>query len=185
LKKILIGIICFSLSTPLLFAGSKIFNSETGVGDFCSQVREVDGSPIVNCPDYVVPNGTLTDNLNGTVSLDVLGVSPRIYTVASIAGSPGVLTPEIDTYDYFEITAQAADLNIANKSTSTPTGGEKMIIAITSDATPRALTYGTDYVAKGGVALPSTTVASKTTTLGFVWNAGLSKWNLVAVAQEA
>jgi hypothetical protein len=132
-----------------------------------------------------VPNGTLTDNLNGTVSLDVLGVSPRIYTVASIAGSPGVLTPEIDTYDYFEITAQAADLNIANKSTSTPTGGEKMIIAITSDATPRALTYGTDYVAKGGVALPSTTVASKTTTLGFVWNAGLSKWNLVAVAQEA
>lgn len=111
--------------------------------------------------------------------------TPRVYTTTSIAGTPGVLTPEISTYDYFEITAQAAALNIANHSTSTPTGGEKMIIAITSDATPRALTYGDKYVAKGGVALPSTTVASKTTTLGFIWNAGLAKWNLLAVGQEA
>jgi hypothetical protein len=108
-----------------------------------------------------------------------------MYTTASIAGTPGVLTPEIDTYDYFEITAQAAALNIANHSTSTPLGGEKLTIAITSDATPRALTYGTAYVAKGGVALPSTTVASKTLTLGFIYNAGLTKWNLVAAAQEA
>jgi hypothetical protein len=111
--------------------------------------------------------------------------TPRMYTTASIAGTPGVLTPEIDTYDYFEITAQAAALNIANHSTSTPLGGEKLTIAITSDATPRALTYGTAYVAKGGVALPSTTVASKTLTLGFIYNAGLTKWNLVAAAQEA
>jgi hypothetical protein len=110
--------------------------------------------------------------------------TPRIYTTPSIAGSPGVLTPEINTYDYFEITAQAAALNIANPSVSTPTGGEKMIIAITSDSSARALTYGTNYVAKGGVALPTTTVASKTTTLGFIYNAGLAKWNLVAVAQE-
>lgn len=110
--------------------------------------------------------------------------APRIYSIASIAGTPGTLTPEIDTYDYFELTAQAAALNIANSSTSTPTGGERMIIAITSDATPRALTYGTNYAAKGGIVLPTTTVASKTTTLGFIYNAGLTKWNLVAVAQE-
>jgi len=111
--------------------------------------------------------------------------TPRKYTTVSIAGAPGVLTPEISTYDYFEITAQAAPLDIANHVTSTPTEGENLIIAITSDATPRALTYGTNYVAKGGVALPSTTVASKTLTLGFKWNGGLGKWNLLALGQEA
>jgi type II secretory pathway pseudopilin PulG len=108
-------------------------------------------------------------------------IAPRIYTIASTAS----LTPEIDTYDYFEITVLAAALTINNPSTSVPTGGEKMIIAITSDSSARALTYGTVYVAKGGVALPTTTVASKTTTLGFIYNAGLAKWNLVAVAQES
>ena len=123
--------------------------------------------------------------LTGAETLTNKRKKPRVYTTTDISGTPGVLTPEINTYDYFEITAQAHALNIANKSTSTPAGGEVMIIAITSDATPRALTYGTDYVAKGGVALPSTTVASKTTTLGFKWNAGLGKWNLLAVAQEA
>lgn len=130
------------------------------------------------------PSGTVVGTTD-TQTLTNKRHTPRIYTTSSIAGTPGVLTPEIDTYDYFEITAQAAALNIANHSTSSPTGGESIVIAITSDATPRALTYGTNYVAKGGVALPSTTVASKTTTLGFKWNAGLTKWNLLAVGQEA
>ena len=137
------------------------------------------GAGVIAVESVVIPSISSTNTLTNKRH------TPRIYTTASIAGTPGVLTPEIDTYDYFELTAQAAALNIANHSTSTPTGGEKMIIAITSDATPRALTYGTNYVAYGGVALPTTTVASKTTTLGFIWNAGLTKWNLVAVAQQA
>lgn len=107
-------------------------------------------------------------------------VQPRAYSAASTA----TLTPEIDTYDVYQLTAQAAAINIANHVTSTPTDGEKQLIHITSDATPRAITYGTNYVAKGGVALPSTTVASKTTTLLFVWFAGLGKYNLLAAGQE-
>ena len=120
--------------------------------------------------------------LNGSYSGIVYGRNvPRVYTTASTAS----LTPEISTYDYFEITALAEDLTINNKSTSAPTGGEKMIIAITSNAGSHALAYGADYVAKGGVALPSATVAAKTTTLGFQWNAGLGKFNLLAADQEA
>jgi hypothetical protein len=130
------------------------------------------------------PSGAIVGDTD-TQTLTNKRHTPRVYTTTSIAGTPGVLTPEIATYDYFELTAQAAALNIANWSTSTPTGGEKLLIAITSDASARALTYGTNYVAKGGVALPSTTVASKTTTLLFVYNAGLAKFNLLAVGQEA
>lgn len=69
---------------------------------------------------------------------------PRSYTVADTA----TLTPEIDTYSEFSITALAQALTIANHSTSTPVNGEKIFIEITPDATPRAISFGTNYVAK-------------------------------------
>ena len=60
------------------------------------------------------------------------------------------------------------------------------MIRIKDDGTGRAITFGTDYVA-GGVALPTTTIASKILTLGFVYNTAnsLNKWQLVASSQEA
>jgi hypothetical protein len=105
-----------------------------------------------------------------------------VFSTASTA----TLTPEIDTYDAFTITAQAAALNIANHSTSTPTDFEKMQIRILDNGTARAITYGTNYDAtsKGGQALPSTTTLSKYMELGFEWWGALSKWVLIAVTQE-
>lgn len=105
----------------------------------------------------------------------------RAYSTTSTA----TLTPEIDTYDYFMISAQAAAINIANHSTSTPTAGEKIQIVITDNGTARAITFGTNYVAKGGVALPTTTILSKRLELGFEWDANLTKWVLLALSQEA
>lgn len=117
-------------------------------------------------------------------SMDATGFSMRrkfrVYTTATTA----TLTPEISTYDIFHITAQNAALNIANHSTSTPNDGDKMEIRILDNGTARAITYGSAYVAKAGIALPSTTVVSKNMALAFEWNANLSKWNLMAVAQE-
>lgn len=107
-------------------------------------------------------------------------ITRRLFSTTSTA----TLTPEISTYDEFALTAQAAALTIANHSSSTPADGDKMIITITPDATPRALTFGTAYVAKAGVALPTTTTASKTLVMGFRWDAGLSKWNLLASGVE-
>lgn len=105
----------------------------------------------------------------------------RVYTNTSVA----TLTPEIDTYDLFHLTAQAAALTIANHSTSTPTDGEQMKIRLLDNGTARALTFGTNYVAKAGVALPTTTVISKNMEMLFEWNGNLSKWNLMAIGQEA
>lgn len=41
------------------------------------------------------------------------------------------------------------------------------------------------YVAKAGIALPTTTTASKTIMMGFRWDAGLAEWNLIAYGEEA
>lgn len=117
----------------------------------------------------------------GTATVTNKRVQDRVFTVADTA----TLTPEIDTYDVFDVTALAQALTIANHVTSTPADGEMMRIRILDNGTARALTFGTNYVARGGVALPTTTTISKQLTLGFEWYGGLAKWNLVALAEEA
>lgn len=94
-----------------------------------------------------------TDDLTITV---LNNPSPRVYTAASTA----TLTPDIDTYDSFEITAQAEALLIAN-----PTGAignfEGFIIRVTDNGTSRAISYGNKFRAFGA-ALPTATTIGKT-----------------------
>lgn len=131
--------------------------------------------------------GTLTATVS-TTGLNVVGSvadsggnvrNPRVQTVASSA----TVTPNADTDDLVAITAQAAALTIAN-ATGTPVQGQKLLIRIKDNGTARAITFGTNYRAMG-VALPTTTTANKTMYLGFIWNATDSKWDLIALTQEA
>jgi hypothetical protein len=137
----------------------------------------------------VVYDGTnfQIQGLNQTVtptSTTTLTNKRRVLRVDSQA-TTDTITPEISTYDVFIRTAQAHALVINNHSTSTPNDADMMEFIITGDATPRAITYGDKYGAYSGTALPSTTVASKTTKLLFQWRAAITKWDLLTVAQEA
>lgn len=106
---------------------------------------------------------------------------PRVYTATNNAS----LTPEIDTYDIFHLTAMSANTTINNHSTSTPADGEIITFRFLDNGTARTLTWGTNYVAKGGIALPSTTTISKNMSCLFEWNSNLSKYNLIGLTQEA
>lgn len=108
--------------------------------------------------------------------------NPRLVTAASYTTDTGT-SLSVATCDQFEVTAQAGDLKFNNPG-GTPLGGNKLIIRIKDDGTARALTYDTQFRAMG-TALPSTTVPSKTLYMGFIYNATDTKWDLVAVAQEA
>ena len=125
-----------------------------------------------------------TDTLVGKATTDTL-TNKRIQKRVDSQTTTDTITPEISTYDIFRRTAQAHALVINNHSSSTPADGEMMLFDIVSDATPRAITYGDKYVAKAGVALPSTTVASKRLMMLFIWCADISKWNLLYAGQEA
>ncbi len=103
----------------------------------------------------------------------------RVYSTTSLA----TLTPEIANYDIFVLTAQAAALTIANHSTSVMADGEMILIRILDNGTAQTITFGTDYVAYAGVALPTTTTASKRMEMLFEWHANLGKFNLVWVGQ--
>jgi hypothetical protein len=104
--------------------------------------------------------------------------TPRVQTTASAA----TVTP-VNTNDLVTITAQAAALALANP-TGTWDEGQPLMIRIKDNGTARAITYGTDYRAIG-VTLPTTTVLSKTTYLGLIYNATDTKWDVIGVTTQA
>ena len=95
------------------------------------------------------------------------------------------VTPNMDADDCVSVTALAQACQFLNP-TGTAVNGDTLIITVKDNATARALTWDTAYVA-GGVALPTTTVLSKILTVGFRYNSAnsLNKWQCVAVASEA
>lgn len=109
-------------------------------------------------------------------------INPRLVTTTSYTTDTGT-SLNIANCDQFEITAQAGALKFNNPG-GTPVGGQKLIIRIKDNGTARALTYDTQFRAIG-VTLPATTIASKTLYMGFIWNNTDSKWDCVAISQEA
>lgn len=111
-------------------------------------------------------------------NLDAACRTPQIQSVASSA----TVTPTFAD-DQVIITAQAAGLTLANP-TGTALDGWGIVIRIKDNGTARSIAYGTQYRALG-VTLPTTTVISKTLYLAMVFNSADTKWDVVAVAQEA
>jgi hypothetical protein len=105
--------------------------------------------------------------------------SPRITSTTS-STTP---TPNADTTDMYILTALAANATFG-APTGTPVQAQKLIIRIKDNGTARTLGWNAIYRAVG-VALPTTTVISKTLYLGFIYNSTDTRWDLVATALEA
>jgi hypothetical protein len=88
-------------------------------------------------------------------------------------------TPNADTTDVHIITALAAGAVFA-APTGTPTQGQQLIIRIKDNGTARSLGWNAIYRASTDLALPTTTVLSKTLYLGFIYNSTDSRWDLLA-----
>ena len=143
-------------------------------------VNELTADRTVTLP-LLTGNDEFTFNAN-TQTLTNKRITPRVISATSYTTDTGT-SLDVSTCDQFEITAQAGPL-LFNAPSGTPGGGQKLIIRIKDNGTARALTYNAIFRAMG-VALPTTTVLSKTLYMGFIYNATDTKWDLVAAAQEA
>lgn len=101
-------------------------------------------------------------------------VTPRISTTTSTA----TLTPNSDSFDVVAVSAQAAGLTI-NQPSGTPTDGQRLILRLRDNGTPRAITWNAAYSGYDDD-LPTATVISSTMIYEFMWNAATSKWDLFA-----
>lgn len=93
------------------------------------------------------------------------------------------LTPSA-TVNQFIITAQAGTLAIANPTPANIANGQSLIIRVKDNGTAKSITWDTYYRAVG-VTLPNTTVAGKITYIGAKWNAAETKFDVIAISQEA
>jgi len=109
------------------------------------------------------------------------GTAARSPSIQSVTSSATVTPTFAD--DMVKITAQAAGLTLANPS-GTPIPGLGIVIRIKDNGTARAISYDTQYRAIG-VTLPTTTVISKTLYLAMIFNGDDTKWDVVAVGQQA
>jgi hypothetical protein len=130
-----------------------------------------------------LPSGTVVGT-SDTQTLTNKTITARVNAQTTIA-SPWAWSS--DSYDQQSFSALANALTI-NADAGTPTDGQRAIFRFKDDGTPRALTWttGSSKAFRAiGVTLPTTTVTSKTTYVGCIYNTADSRWDAVAVTAEA
>ena len=132
-----------------------------GLGWGCARALALEGVNVVTTSS----SDTLTNKR----------IQPRINSTAS-SSTP---TPNGDTTDIYEVTALAAGATFC-APTGTPVDGQPLVIRIKDNGTARTLAFNASYRAGTDIALPTTTVLSKTMYLGFLYNSADSKWDLIA-----
>jgi hypothetical protein len=177
--------VTIAAALPTSRGGTGVTAAATGTGSVV-----LNSSPVLVTPNFssIVNTGTLTlptstDTLVGRATTDTLTnkrITQRVST-STVTTSPQ--TPNSDNFDQYSYTGINLPLTIG-ADTGTPTVGQRLIIRLKDDGTGRALTWNALYRAIG-VTLPTTTVASKTTYVGFIYNATDTKWDAVAVTTEA
>ncbi len=119
--------------------------------------------------------GVVIPTISSADTLTNKRITPRVYSEASNA-TP---TPNIDSYDMYELTALAVSATFS-APTGTPTDGQSLIIRIKDNNNAQSLSWNAIYRASTDLALPTTTSANKTMYLGFKYNSADSKWDLLA-----
>lgn len=131
--------------------------------------------------DVTVTLPAATDTLVGKATTDTLTnkrITPRVQSVTSAA----TVTPAGDSDDMVKVTAQAEAVTFA-APTGTPTEGQRLTVRIKDNGTARGITWNVIY-RNCGATPPTTTVLSKTTYVGFVFNETDTKWDCIAVSTQ-
>jgi hypothetical protein len=116
---------------------------------------------------------------SGTATLTNKRIDPRFSSTASTA----TLTPDISSFDKYNLTAQAVNLTVA-APTGTPVDGNRLTIRILDNGTTRTISWNATYTVIG-TTLPTATTANKMIYVGCIYNAANTRWDVIAVATQA
>jgi hypothetical protein len=154
---------------------------EGSAADFILDVQQVS-------VDFVYDGSTWQVYTNiGPTGLTGFTGSSGVTTRSTTAGATsGTLTINGDTTDIFVAEGLTDAITFAQPS-GTPINGQKLLIRIADDGTSRSSTWTTTAGAFRaiGLTLITTTVSSKTSYVGCVYNSTDSFWDVIATATQA
>lgn len=110
-----------------------------------------------------------------------LTVTGQSRVVAASVASGATITP---TSQIYSVTALAVATTIAVPSFASA-DGLTGIIRIKDNGGAQGLTFAAGYSNVSGLSTPTTTVAGKLLTIGYMYNATTSKWEIQGLNQEA
>lgn len=130
------------------------------------------GDASVGGNQTVIGNSTINGNLY------VVGTS---RTAASTLPSIATLTPSVQIAS---VTALAVGLTI-NTPSFAANDGMSLLIRIKDNGTARSITFAAGYTNVSGLDTPTATIANKLLTIGAMYNAATSKWEIQGINQSA
>lgn len=131
------------------------------------------------------PAGALNDTAIGQVigagkTAENLRVKPRII----VDDTTATLTPNIDSYNVYELNAQAETLTIA-APTGTPNDGDVLIFRLKAAGANRTASWNAAYTNVSGLDALTTLLNGKWHYVGIMWNAAATKWQIISITTEA
>lgn len=152
----------------------------------CDGTNVMQPNPAVIPQALTLPDGSVitfqgTETYIGRATTDKLS-NKRIKARRLALGSGATPAINTDSCDTVVITGLATAItSFTTNLTGTPDADDGLVIKITDNGTPRAITWGASFEAST-VALPTTTVTSTLLTVFFMWHDVTSKWRCMGVA---
>ena len=169
-----------TLTNRLVGAGDITISAVPGATPPVTSVNTKTGNVVLVASDVGLGNVSNTSDAtknSATATLTNKRIDPRTSSAASAAA----ITPNVGSFDFYVLTAQAVALTI-NAPAGTPVAGNKLMFSIKDNGTAQTLTWNAAFVPVG-VDLPLTTVADKVLYVGAIYSG--TDWHVIAVAQES
>jgi hypothetical protein len=171
---------------PVTISGTITMAGTLGVANGGSGATTLTGVVIGNGASAFTTKTNPTGAFVGTTDTQTLTskrIDPRAVPASATSGT---LTINGDTTDLYEAEGLTGAITFA-QPTGTPVDGQKLLIRIKDDGTARGITWTTSAGAfrAVGITLPTTTVLSKVTYVGCVYNATDAFWDAVATVTQA
>jgi hypothetical protein len=162
-------------------ANSIIFANTTGYLSNTSTIKFFASNNSLYVANAVITGYGIVFS-DGTTQTSAASYAPRVTSIAS--ANP--IIPVSTSTDQYNITALAVAASVSIP-TGTPVDAQKLMIRIKDNGTARALSWnisGANSYRVVGTTLPTTTVASKVTYVGCIYNSQDSFWDVIAVTQQ-
>lgn len=160
--------------TPGVTGTLPVANGGTGATTFTSGYVLTGNATSPVTATKAAPSGAFVGTTD-TQTLSSKRITPRT-TAATVSAS---YTIDSDATDYYTVAGQNQNVTF-NNPTGTPVDGQKLMVRIKDDGTPRLVGWGSNFQASGITGPLSQTVPNKEHNVLFVYSTGVSKWVCLA-----